>query len=68
MTREENLLYFKMQMLQAEIEMNGMIAENKYRESIGQSIAYGEESFAHIIKKYDILHNAFMEMIQNNYK
>ena len=53
------LLYFKMNMLQAEIEMNAMIAENKYRESIGKSIAYGEDAFDGLIDKHRIYHNAF---------
>lgn len=29
MDKDRDLLYFQMNMLQAEIEMNGMIAENK---------------------------------------
>ena len=37
MNHEEEMLYFKMQLLQAEIAMNGMIAENKQREIEGKS-------------------------------
>lgn len=33
----QQLLYFKMQLLQAEIAMNAMIAENKQRENEGKS-------------------------------
>lgn len=55
----KNLLYFKMNMLQAEIEMNGMIAENKQREIEGKSMAYGDEQFVDLIEKYHIYHNAF---------
>lgn len=57
--RVRNLLYFKMQMLQAEIRMQGMIAENDYRKSLGQSIAYGEEAFCNLIEEFGIHHNNF---------
>ena len=48
-----------MQLLQAEIEMNAMIAENKKREILGESIAYDEKDFMELIEKYGIHHNAF---------
>ena len=57
MTNEE--LYFKMQMLQAEIEMNGMIAENKIREALRHPISYDYGSFKSLIEKHGIHHNAF---------
>lgn len=53
------LLYFKMNMLQAEIKMYGMIAENKQREVSGQSMAYSDEDFIKLIDEYRIHHNAF---------
>lgn len=56
---DRDLLYFKMNMLQAEIEMNAMIAENKWRESIGQTIGYGEDAFMGLIEKHGVHHNAF---------
>lgn len=59
MEQERELLYFKMHMLQAEIEMNSMIALNKERESQGYSLAYGEEDFMELIEKYGIHDNAF---------
>lgn len=59
MTHEDNLTYFKMLMLQAEIEMNGMIAENKQREILGQSMAYGEDEFIGLTERYGIHHNQF---------
>jgi hypothetical protein len=59
---ETNLLYFRMNMLQAEIEMNAMIAENKQREVIGESMAYTEEAFMGLVDKYGIHHNAFYRM------
>ena len=59
MTLEQNMLYFKMQLLQAEIEMQGMIALNKQREVLGLSMAYDEKAFMDLIEKYRIHHNAF---------
>ncbi len=56
---ERELLYFKMHLLQAEIEMQSMIAENKKRELNGESLAYGEQSFIDLIDKYGIYDNAF---------
>ena len=55
----KELLLFKMRMLQAEIEMNGMIAENKQREALGQSMAYSEQDFLDLIKSYKISEQDF---------
>ncbi len=52
------ILDFKMRMLQAEIEMQAMIAENKQREALGQSMAYTEKSFMDLINRYSIHANA----------
>ena len=59
MDYETELLYFKMNMLQAEIEMNAMIAENKQREILGESMAYNDKNFMDLIEKYSIHHNTF---------
>ena len=63
MTYEEenaqNLVYFKMNMLQAEIEMQGMIADNKLRELNGRPLYYDGDSFMALIDKYAIHHNQF---------
>ena len=59
MDKDRDLLYFQMNMLQAEIEMNGMIAENKQREVLGESMAYRYEDFVDLIERYNIHHNAF---------
>lgn len=56
---DRDLLYFKMCLLQAEIEMNAMIAENKQREYLNQSMAYNDADFMNLIEKYGIHHNAF---------
>lgn len=47
-------LYIKARLLQAEIEMNGMIAENKQREIEGNSMAYAEQDFLCLILDYGI--------------
>lgn len=56
---QQDLTYFKMNMLQAEIEMQGMIAENKTQEQKGEPIFYNEKSFKALIEKHSIHHNAF---------
>jgi hypothetical protein len=55
---ETQLLYFKMRLLQAEIEMNAMITENKQREIQGDSLAYSEVDFMGLIEKHSIHTNA----------
>jgi hypothetical protein len=52
------LLDFRMRLLQAEIRMQGMIAENRKRESMGFSPAYLEEDFLSLIDEYSIHANA----------
>ena len=52
-------LYFKMKLLQAEIMMNGMVAENKQREIEGSSMAYTEKDFFNLMETYGIIHNQF---------
>ena len=44
----------KARLLMAEIEMNGMIAENNQREILGHSMAYGYDEFIELITKYSI--------------
>jgi len=56
---EHELAYFKMQMLQAEIEMNAMIAENKNCELKGQPMKFAENHFMNLIDRHRIHHNAF---------
>ena len=50
----KKLTYFQMQMLQARIEMEGMIAENWRKQG-----TYGKEDFDALIVKHGIHHNAF---------
>jgi len=56
---QQDLTYFRMNMLQAEIEMQGMIAENKQRELRGESMAYTADAFINLIEKHNIHHNKF---------
>jgi len=56
---DRDLLYFKMQLLQAEITMQSMIAENKRREHLGQSMAYCDKDFIDLIEEFGVYHNAF---------
>lgn len=44
-------------------EIEGMKAENMQREALGQSMAYGEESFTSVIDKYGIHHNGVITTI-----
>ena len=52
------VLEFLARMAQAEIRMNGMVAENKQREIMGASMAYTEDDFIRLIDKYQIHDNA----------
>jgi len=57
--RERAMLYFRMKMLQAEIEMNAMIAGNKECEVRGETPAFKEKDFMDLINRYGIHDNAF---------
>jgi hypothetical protein len=45
-------------LLSAEIEMQGMVAENKYNEQNNLSIKYRKHDFDNLITKYSILNLA----------
>ena len=59
LARADELLQFKMRMLQAEIEMQGMIAENKQREICGNSMAYTYNQFIELINQHRIGFNDY---------
>jgi len=59
MEENKELLYFKMQLLQAEIKMNSMIAENKQCEIDKCDLTFQSGDFIDIIAEYEIHHNAF---------
>lgn len=48
------LEYFQMQMLQARIEMEGMVAENQRHPG-----TFGKADFDALVEKHGIYHNAF---------
>lgn len=56
------LVHFQMRMLQAEVTMQAMIAENKQREFLGESVAYGESAFNNLINEYHIGYNDFPDL------
>lgn len=60
------MLAFQMRMLQAEIEMQAMIAENKQCEINGESLSYGEVDFMNLIEKHEIYHNAYYSQVFND--
>ncbi len=56
---QSELTYFKMNMLQCEIEMQGMIANNKIQELKGEPLLYDQKAFTALIEKHNIYHNQF---------
>jgi len=60
MNEDQKLIYLRGQILCAEIEMQGMLAENKQREAVGASMAYVESDFQMLFSKYAITHNAIL--------
>ena len=60
MNGEQRIVYVRGIILQAEIEMQAMIAENKKRELAGESLAYTEKDFIGLIKKHGMYHNALI--------
>lgn len=51
---ELELIRLRSKLLAAEIETNGMIAENKQREMLGQSMAYTEQDFLDVMNEYGV--------------
>lgn len=56
---ENEMLYFKMNMLQMECAMQGMIAENNYLMSRGEKACYRRENFDALVKEFGVHHNNF---------
>jgi len=61
----KNIEYHRTMMLQAEIRMQTMIAENKQREVLGHSMAYVEKDFIALIDEFGVHHNAVLTNLQN---
>ena len=57
--QQAQLVYMEMQIMQARIKLEGMIAANKERELVGESLAYNEKAFLDLIEECSIHHNAF---------
>lgn len=60
MTDEQNIVYTEGIILQARIELEAMLAENKQREHLGQAMAYSELDIRSLIDKYSIHHNGLV--------
>jgi len=60
MTPEQKAAFIFSCSISAQIEMEGMKAENLFRERQGQSPAYGEDAFFNLIKKHGIEHNSII--------
>lgn len=63
MTPDQAIVYVQSQVACALIEMEGMRALNTERESHGYSIAYDEEAFLELPKKYGINHAAVIKTL-----
>lgn len=63
-TAEKRVAYINAQIVCAQIEAMGMVAENKFREYNGLPVAYKDEDFSSLINKYGIRHNAVIEYLR----
>jgi hypothetical protein len=59
MDNEHELLYFKMLLLQAQIELEAMKASNIQSAMRREKLKYTEEDFMGLIEKHGIHHNNF---------
>ena len=57
---EQRFIYTEAILLQAKIELEGMIAENQMREHLGQSPAYVEADFISLRDRHGIHHNGVL--------
>jgi len=62
----KNIAYHNTMMLQCQITMEAMKAENKQRELEGKSLAYTEKQFIDLINEFGIHHNAVLSRIQES--
>lgn len=63
MNEEQNLVYTNGILLQARIELEGMIAENQMRLHRGESPAYIEKDFVELRDRHGIHHNGIVTNI-----
>jgi hypothetical protein len=60
LNEEQEIVYVRGIMLQAEIRMNGMIAANQQRAAEGAAPAYVEKDFVALIEEFGVHHNALI--------
>lgn len=53
MTEELKAAFINAQTAMMQVELGGMIAENQHRMNCGNSIAYGEEAFIELQKRFE---------------
>jgi len=63
MTHEERAAFLIAQAACLNAEIAGMVAENMQRESLGLSMAYGEEEFQGVVNKSICNHNAAISFL-----
>ena len=66
MTEAARVAFIMSQVVCAQAEIEGMIAENKWRETNGDSLAYGEEAFFGVPKKYGLEHNEVISYLRGD--
>lgn len=65
MTPEEKAAYIVSQSVATMVEAMGMQAENQYRLSCGDQLAYDEGSFQNLLSRSGISHNDVMSYFNN---
>lgn len=65
MDEAQRAAYIQSQTACAMIEAMGMQSENKQREALGHSMAYGEEAFTALISRYGIDHNTVVMFLRD---
>ncbi len=65
MTPEQKAAYINAQCISANADIQGMIAENQHRLSLGLSIAYDEQAFAEVPDRYGIHHNQIIDFFRD---
>jgi len=65
MTKNESVVYVFSQSVCALIELEGMKAENKDRESRQESLAYTEDNFLELERKFCIGYNDIIKVFKD---
>ena len=64
-TAEKRAAFINAQAACAMAEIQGMVAENQHRLSLGLSIAYDYDAFMAVQERYMIGHNAVIEYLRD---